>query len=258
MASVIHTDTLGAFTLTTHSLPDFYSRIRTLRFPISVAEVLELRDLINHSADTYEDPAAAPHNREFHESLEHAIRSFGIENQHHCDRLVRVLTMIRGMHVQHAIASRDAEQQLRQEQAEIRARRRNHQRMGGLSLLALAVSFAMWLPATDAGWPVKMAALASALLAFLYYRALPRLDRRLERLTGELNDVLRKRLDSLNWRTLIHKLALLLGYKKIQGIEVFAPESIEHGDARRRVHYARQGFSGSALAGGRSSATTRG
>jgi len=34
-------------------------------------------------------------------------------------------------------------------------------------------------------------------------------------------DVLRQRVNSLNWKTLIHKLALVLGYKRVPGVEVF-------------------------------------
>ena len=44
---------------------------------------------------------------------------------------------------------------------------------------------------------------------------------------GDLNLLLRQRVESINWRTLIHKLALLLGYKRIQGVEVFRQESAD-------------------------------
>ena len=63
MAGRLHTDTLSGLTLTTRDFPDFYARIVAMRFPISVAEVLELRDLINHSADVHEEPADIPQNR---------------------------------------------------------------------------------------------------------------------------------------------------------------------------------------------------
>jgi len=43
--------------------------------------------------------------------------------------------------------------------------------------------------------------------------------------------VLRKRVDTLNWRTLIHKLALLLGYKQIQGVDVFRHEQTDPGNS---------------------------
>ena len=236
MADKTHADTLGGFTLSTHSFPSFYSRIQALRFPISVAEVLELRDLINHSADMYESPADAPANNEFQESLEGAIHSFGIENRHHCDRLIRVLAMVRGMHYQHTIASRDAEQQLRQRQAENRRTRRLHLRAGTLALVTLAASGLAWMLAAEPVWPLKALALAAALTAFNYFHSLPRLDREMEQYTLGVNEILRKRVDSLNWRTLIHKLSLLLGYKQIKGVEVFRHEQAEHHNDSRQLH----------------------
>jgi hypothetical protein len=86
-------------------------------------------------------------------------------------------------------------------------------------------------------WLAQAAALGSAVVALRYFHSLPRLDREMEQHTLELNEVLRKRLDTLNWRTLIHKLSLLLGYKKIHGIEVFASESAEVPNTpARRLH----------------------
>lgn len=223
-----HADTLGGFILTTQNFPDFYRRILALRFPISVAEVLELRDLINHSADVQDDePAESAQTREFRESLDAAIHAFGIENRHHSERLLKVLLMLRDMHYHHTIASRDQEQHLRRQQAGNRAYRRGALRNGLLALLTTGGAGAAWLLAPASAGVVQGLALASALAALAYFRMLPRLDLEMERLTGELNRVLRQRVESINWRTVIHKLALLLGYKRIQGVEVFRQESAD-------------------------------
>lgn len=227
MAVKSHSDTLSGHILTTEGFPDFYTRILALRFPISVAEVLELRDLINHSADVYEEPADIPQNREFRDSLESAIHSFGIENRHHCERLLGVLGMLRGMHYQHTIASRDAEQRLRRYQGENRAARAQHLRNGVIALFAMAGAGLTWLLMADAAWPIQLFTLFAAIVALGYFHSLPLLERDMERVTGDLNEVLRKRVESLNWRTLIHKLALLLGYKKIEGVEVFRQQHPE-------------------------------
>lgn len=236
MPSRSQTDTLGGFALTTNGFPDFYARILALRFPISVAEVLELRDLLNHSADVYEEPADMPQNREFRDSLESAIHSFGIENRHHSERLLRVLIMLRGMHYRHTIASRDAEQELRRLQAENRRTRARKLRSGVLTLLVMLGSGAGWILASEPGWAIKLVPLVSALASLGYFHSLPLLDQEMERLTNDLNAVLRKRVETLNWRTLIHKLALLLGYKTIQGVEVFRHEQPEPGPRSRLVH----------------------
>lgn len=224
MAGKLHTDTLSGLTLTTRDFPSFHTLIMSLRFPIGVAEVLELRDLINHSAAVYEEAADIPQNREFRESLESAIQSFGIENRQHSERLVRVLNMLRGMHYQHIIASRDAERRLREQQTANRETRRNSLRNGVLALLATLAGGLAWLALDITDWRLKLLPLATAIFSLGYFHALPVLDREMEHLTHELNELLRKRVDTLNWRTLIHKLALLLGYKQIQGIDVFKHE----------------------------------
>jgi len=219
-----HSDTLAGFALSISGFPDFHARISGLRFPVSVAEVLELRDFIHHSVDTYDEPPDVPQNREFQESLENAVQSFGVENPHHSERLVNILKMLRGMHYHHTIVSRDAELGLRQAQAENRLSRRSNLRYGIVALMATAIGGAYWagLPAADL--ILKLAVLFGAILAFVFIHSLPKLDADMERLTSELNEVLRKRVESMNWRTLIHKLSLLLGYKQIQGIEVFRSE----------------------------------
>ena len=227
MAGKLHTDTLSGLTLTTRDFPDFHALIMALRFPIDVAEVLELRDLINHSAAVFEEAADSPQNREFRESLEGAIQSFDIENRYHNERLVRVLNMLRGMHYQHIIASRDAERRLREQQTENRVTRRNSLRNGVLALLTMLGTGLAWFSLEGSNWLLKLLPLTAAILALGYFHALPLLDREMERLTRDLNDVLRRRVDTLNWRTLIHKLALLLGYKQIQGIDVFRHEQTD-------------------------------
>lgn len=233
MAGKSHSDTLGGYALTTDSFPDFYTRILNLRFPISVAEVLELRDLINHSADVYEEPADIPQNREFRESLESAIQSFGIENRHHGERLLGVLGMLRSMHYRHTISSRDAEQRLRRQQTENRSARAHSLRYGAIAFVTMAGTGLVWLALAETGWLLRLLTLLAAVVTLGYFHSLPLLDREMERVTRDLNAVLRKRVDTLNWRTLIHKLALLLGYKKIEGIEVFR----QHPEAGHNPHH---------------------
>jgi len=223
-------DTLGGVTLTTLGFPDFYARIQALRFPISVAEVLEMRDLINHSADVYEEPADVPQNREFRETLEQTIHASGVENRHHCDRLLKVLGMLRSMHYQHSIASRDSELRLREAMAQNRIARTTSRRNGSVALVVVALSGLAWMMIDEAGWIFKVVPLLSILASFGYFHDIPRLERDMERLTQERNLLLRKRVESMDWRILTHKLALLLGYKQVQGIEVFQqqPETGPH------------------------------
>jgi hypothetical protein len=100
-------------------------------------------------------------------------------------------------------------------------------RNGVLALLTLLGTSLAWYTLGEVDWLVKLLPLGAAVVALGYFHALPLLDRETERLTQELNGVLRKRVDTLNWRMLIHKLALLLGYKQIQGVDVFRHEHTE-------------------------------
>jgi hypothetical protein len=62
------------------------------------------------------------------------------------------------------------------------------------------------------------------------------LDKEHDKLTLEVNDVLRRRVNSLNWKTLIHKLALVLGYKRVAGVEVFDVD-IDHEQIDRSAYH---------------------
>ena len=234
MQSLVKSDSLAEYGLTAATFPAFYKKINSMRFPIAVEEVLDLRSLINHTADAFEEPTNSQQNREFQESLLAAIHSFGIENRHHSERLLRLLTVVRGLHYQHMIESRDAEQQLRAAQADNRKARSRSVRYGIYALLVTAACAVDWFMTLRPGWPVKLLTLSFAVLALDYFHSLPRLDQERDSYSREINEVLRQRVNSLNWRTLIHKLSLILGYKRIKGIEVFS-----HNDGYGEMHRPR-------------------
>ena len=221
MSSPAKSDSLAEYALTADSFPAFYGKLMAIRFPLAVEEVLDLRSLINHTADDVEEPAESPQSREFNESLLAAIASFGIENKHHSERLLKVLSVLRALHYQHTVRSRDTELRIRSALAENREVKSRSRRYGNFMLLGMTASAIVWAAMTEANWFIRMLTFVFALLAWDYYHSLPTLDREMERLTKQLNELLRKRVSSLNWKTLIHKLSLILGYKRIQGIEVF-------------------------------------
>jgi cobalamin biosynthesis protein CobD/CbiB len=140
------------------------------------------------------------------------------------------------MHYRHTIATRDAEQHLRRQQTENRTARAHSLRYGVIALACMLATGLAWFALPETGWLQKLLPLLCAVVALGYFHSLPMLDRDMERVTQDLNVVLRKRVESLNWRTLIHKLALLLGYKKIEGIEVFRQQHPETGGNPRRPH----------------------
>lgn len=221
MGSEVGSGAITDLHLKVNDFPCFYSRFIALRFPIDVAQVLELRFLLNHTADAFEQSQVSADERQFHDALQAAIESFGIENKHHRERLVKILTVIRDLHTAHIMASRAVELKLRSMLADIREARSQMIRHGLYSLIATIFASLVWLGSNEPGWAIKLLTLGLAYVTWDCFHSLPALDREPEFLTPALNEVLRRRVQSLNWKRLIHKLSLLLGYKRIPGLEVF-------------------------------------
>lgn len=211
----------------------FYRTLMGLRFPINVAEVLDLRYLINHAVDEFTEPPLTPDYRQFREALQTAIDSFSIDNKHHSERLLKILTMMRQVHYMHSVKTRDASERLRRAQVD---NRRAHQQsiyFGLVFLVSAFLGLAGWFGLPEPGWLLKAAAVACIYLTWDFFRSLPILNREMKRLTQELNAVLRGQIRSIHWKALIHKLALVLGYKQITGIEVFRmDDDLVHGNRR--------------------------
>lgn len=213
--------------LTPGNFPKFYRTVVGLRFPIRVADVLDLRSVLNEAVDLYEEPANSPTYREFIDALETAITSFGVESRRHADRLVKLLTLLRDVHYSHSISSRDKELELR---ARIEVSRESYvrsKRYGVVSLVFGIVCAITWAAMPVAGWPVKLLTLATGYMAWDYFHSQPMLEREEKELNRELNALLRERITSVDWKMLIHKLSLLMGFKKVSGIEVFNIEGDE-------------------------------
>jgi hypothetical protein len=207
--------------LTPGSFHAFYTKFINLRFPIKIEQVLELRYLINHCVDHYKEPAHTPNYRQFRESLRSALDSFAIDNRRHGERMLMVLSMFRDIHYAHSIASRDAERQGREAMDFNRDAYAKAVRYGLFFIFAGVSFLVLWLALPGAHLVIKLLPALYLWLALHNFHKLRGLDKEHEKLTLEVNDVLRRRVDSLNWKSLIHKLALVLGYKRIPGVEVF-------------------------------------
>lgn len=221
--------------LTSDNFHAFYIKFVNLRFPMKVAHLLELRYLINHSVDGYREPLLTPDYRQFRDSLQAAVDSF-IDNPRHSERMLKILSMFRDVHYAHSIQSRDAERKLRESMDSNRADRMKYIRYGLFFVFAGVSSGIIWLATPEPIWLIKFLPACYAYLSWYFFHKLPELDEALEKLTSELNDVLRRRVQSLNWKTLIHKLALVLGYKRIPGVEVFHDEH-EHAHMDRSAYH---------------------
>ncbi len=215
-----------------HLRPDhfhaFYNIFVGLRFPMEVAEVLDLRSLINHAVDDFADPPLTPDHRQFNESLEKALDSIEVENPRHRERLLKTFTMIRELHVAHSLASRNDEQRLRTARDDNHSAHNHAIRSGVLFLLATVVCAVGWYIFPRAELLSELLSIFCLVHAWKHFRALPRIERQATRLQQQFEEVLRLRVNAINWKTLVHKLALVLGFKKIQGIEVFHMDTEHH------------------------------
>lgn len=215
----------SALSLSPEDFYVFYTRFMALRFPLEVAEVLEWRYLINHAVDHYSEPPPTADYREFSEKLARAIDALSIDNKRHRERLLRILAMLRELHYAHSLRSRHAEEQLRLAMRENRMARKRSTQDGLVFLVAAILGVILWLAAVQPGWVLVAVTLLSAWFSLDYFHSLPILDRQLKQLKAQLNDVLRRRVTAINWKPLTRKLALILGFKQIRGIEVLRTNS---------------------------------
>jgi hypothetical protein len=222
------TQELTAHHLTPETFELVYNTIANLRFPTEVAHVLELRYLINHAADNFPEPAPTPDYREFCEALQTVIDATGIDNKRHADRLLRILTMLRDLHYTYSVNMRNRENELREEMTANRERRTRSVRYSLIYTVAAIITIIIWLALPSPGWAVQILTAGFAVGTWLHLHSLPALDRKLKTLQGELTELQRHRVKSIHWRMLVQKLALVLGFKRNSGIQVFHDNDPDH------------------------------
>lgn len=193
----------------------------SLSFPADVADVMELRDAINHAADNQYRNRADDDSSFFSRTLELVIGTANIDAKHREKRLLKILSLFRDLYHTHGINSRDKELGIRCLMDENRRANMRSKHFGigcfvGTILCTIAF-FAMPAP----GWPLQVFTLFLAYLTWDYFHSLSVLDRDIKILTKELNTVLRARVDDVDWEALIEKLALLLGYKRTHEMDMF-------------------------------------
>jgi hypothetical protein len=207
--------------LTPDQFSAFYTTFIGLRFPLDVSEVLDLRSLINHAVDEFSEPPLTPDYRQFRESLEKALDSFAVESPHHRERLLKALALLRELHVAHSLVSRNAEESMRIAIEDNRLARRHATQRGLLYVIATALSIVGWFTLPTVEWMLQLLSVLCAAESWRNFHRLPKLDQRAQELRQQLNDLLRQRVNTIDWKTLIYKLALVLGVKNVEGIEVF-------------------------------------
>ena len=224
MEAGYNTEDVSKAVLTPKNFSHFYKDLLCLRFPIQVSNVLELRYLINNSVDNYHLPFDIPGYRQFRDALRSAIESFGVEKERHSSRLLNILAMIRDLHYFHSIESRNAETKLRYAIRKNREAKKRSLRYGVYSAIASATGGLVWIMLIQPGWLIKLVTFTMAYVAWDYFHSLSTLERDLVILKDSLNKLMRERVNSIDWKMMIKKMSLVLGYKQIKGVEVFRIE----------------------------------
>jgi hypothetical protein len=128
--------------------------------------------------------------------------------------------------VAHSLNSRKAEDDLRKAVDKNQLVRRKTVRAGITDVLLCIASMLAWLGLPALALPIQALSLAFAIQALRAFRSLPRIDKDAESLRQRLNSVLRERVDAIDWRMLTHKLSLVLGFKKVRGVQVFLGDAM--------------------------------
>lgn len=226
---------IPSVTLTQEGFPALYRTLVGTRFPIDVAEVLDLRYLINHSIDAAPPVAETPDYRHFREQLLQEVDRLGVDKKSHSDRLLGFVTLLRGLHLNHSLASRDTEQRLRRALEAARLAHARSIRYGRNALLAMIAAVGAGLLLSAPQWSLYVSVTILGYLAIDYFVSVGAIRRETARLTAELKQLLADRVQAMDWRTLLRNTALILGYKRIPGVEVFLMERDAESHSRMRV-----------------------
>lgn len=231
-ASAGNTDGVVKTLTSPGNFPDFYRRMVGLRFPLEVADILELRDSLNQAVDHRLEPTASRDYIHFCSLHRPQIAALGINKDHHAQRLFKLLAMLRELHLAHSIESRDAEAKLR---AALARNEKASTQSRGYAKVALGVALiaaSLWVALIDPGWFVRIVTVAAGYLSADYFYSLTILQRERNILGGQLRTLLDRRVHALNWPTVVRNLALILGYARISGVQAFVVE----GDAVEAGH----------------------
>ncbi len=204
--------------------PFFYRRLIGLRFPIPVAEILELRFLSHQAIDRAQSLEPTLRWNAFAAQRTADMEAAGVHKSAHRQRLLHLLQMIRAYHEAHAAASLSAEEHLRVDIDRNRAAQDQSLRYGkiagSLTLVAGVSAFLLSPPA------VIMEGLTVLLAYFtvdsFYSRSLLKREERL--LRQELTLVLRHRVRTVNWKAVVRQAGAILGYRQPRCGEAFRVE----------------------------------
>ena len=209
------------------AFPFFYRRLIALRFPIEVAEILEMRYLCHQAIDQSEREDRGCEWGEFTASRMADMDHVGIWKPNHRERLARLLFLFKGYHALHTTRSAAVEDELHGSLADNRfgqERSRSYGKAAGVAAMVTGLSSVLLSP------PAVFLQSLTVIFAYLSldsFYALSILRREERRLSARLSEVLRRRVRTVNWKAVVRQTGAILGYTRPLGGEAFRLEQ-EH------------------------------
>jgi low affinity Fe/Cu permease len=213
-------DHLTKISASPESFSFFYKKLIGLRFPIDVAEILELRSLFNQTLDAMEEIPESRDFQHFSDARQAEIDALKIEKKQHGQRLLKLLALIREFHFAHSLQSRDTENHLRKALSDNNKARIRSIHYGQITFIVALISAFIWV-AFNPGWVIQIFTVGLAYLFGDYFYSLSILKRDSVELDRQLQELLKRRVKTLNWQVLTRNISLILGYAKISGVQAF-------------------------------------
>lgn len=230
----MHPETLTKLPASPDEFGGFYRKLSGLRFPLEVAEILELRYLFNHAIDQAPEPSATPDYRHFRDQRLGEMERLGIDKPHHIERLLKLLTVLRELHLRHSLHSRDTERALRKAVVANQVAAKQSQRYSKYILFGLATMASFWLVLYQPGWWVYGGLGIGAYFSLDYLYSLSILKKERAVLAQNLEALLTRRVAALNWDAVVKNMALVLGYARLRGVEAFVLNEDDSEDLQQR------------------------
>ena len=227
-------DDLATQRLSVDSFPDLYRKLIRLRLPLDVAEVIDLRDIINQAASEFTEPVPTAGYRRFIAAVRSELDALSVNRADHRAKLISILAMLRSLHQAHRETTRQATRSLHRRQRANREARRLSIRYGVMLLIATIVGVTAWMAIDQLTWPLRLGTVLLAYLAFDYFFSLTVLTQDYARLAQDLQRLRDEQIRHFEWRTLVRHVALVLGYTHRFVTEPFLVSSDD--DAVGRQH----------------------
>lgn len=231
------TDDLAHQQLNVDTFVQNYRQIIGLRFPVGVADVLEIRASLNQAIDDRDPMQVSGGLQQFAEAVFEAIIQLGLKNNRHVARLTKLMSIFRELHHSHIARSRKHERSLRNQinnNQDVKTRSIGY---GLFTFFLVITGLLTWMIVGNALWFIKIGIGLLAYMSFDYFMSLKTLKLESDILNNELNMLLRQRVQTIDWKSLLQKTAMLLGFKKVSGVDVFLlNDTGNQGRTDRTIH----------------------